>query len=256
MTAVYLAAFLLMQNTLELLDRVGIDQKPGAQVSENIVLLDEKGGEVPLQSFLHRKPLLLTPVYFECPSLCTMQLQGLVRALRAMKFVPGEEFDILTVSIDPAETPELARARKAAYIKDYDKPRAAAGWHFLTGRPEEIRRLTEEIGFRYTFDSTTGQWAHASTLVVLTPDGRVSRYFNTLDYDPTDLKLALMEASKERIGSVVDKILLFCYRYDPSTQRYSLYVLGALRVASAATLAALAAFVLAASRKRQRPATG
>jgi protein SCO1/2 len=184
--------------------------------------------------------------------LCTLILNGLLRSLRALSFTAGREFIVLTVSFDPREGPELAAAKKRAYVRSYGRSEAERGWHFLTGEETAIRRLTEAVGFRYAFDAETGQFAHASGIMVLTPQGRVARYFYGIEYAPRDLRLGLVEAAQGKIGSPVDQLLLYCYHYDPKTGRYSMLIMNVLRLAGAATVLALGGFMLAMFRRERR----
>jgi protein SCO1 len=251
MNLMLVMSLLLLQTPQDsILTSIGIDQKLGAQVDPGTTLRDETGKAVQLGEFFRGKPVILTPVYYECPMLCSMQLNGLVRALRVMQFSVGKEFEVVTFSIDPGETPELASSKKDHYVRDYGKAGAAAGWHFLTGDTESIKKLTDEIGFRYTYDEPIDQWAHASAILVLTPDGRVSQYFYGIEHDPGDLKYSLIEASGGKIGSFLDHALLFCYRYNPSTGKYSLMIMRVVRLAGVATVLGIVAFVVLAGRRR------
>jgi protein SCO1 len=239
------------------LRNVGFDQRLGAQVPRDLPFRDEAGRTVTLRDYLGDKPVVLVPAYYECPMLCTLVLNGVVSALRALPFDVGREFRVVTVSFNPNETSELAAQKKAAALGQYRRPGAEAGWHFLTGDEGSVRPLMQAIGFRYAWDAAAGQYAHPSGLVVLTPGGRPSRYFYGVEFPPRDLRLALVEASGERIGSVVDQLLLFCFHYDPATGRYSRVALGAVRAGGVLTLAALAAFVvlmLRRDRARRPPA--
>jgi protein SCO1/2 len=227
---------------------IGIDQNLGVQVDSNVTLRDEHGNEVRLGDFLGSRPVILMPVYYECPMLCSMQLNGLVAAMHVLPFTPGKEFEIVTFSIDPNETPDLALAKKEHYIRDYGRPNADRGWHFLTGNIEAIHKLTDSVGYRYTYDAPIRQWAHASALVVLTPAGRVSQYFFGIEYDPTDLKFSLIEASGGKIGSFIDHALLFCYQYDPSKGKYSLAIVRVIQAAGLATILGIVTFIIYAKR--------
>jgi len=193
--------------------------------------------------------VLLVPAYYECPMLCTIVLNGVVSALRALPFDVGKEFRVVTFSFNPRETSELAAAKKTTYLEDYRRPGAAAGWHFLTGDEPSIAALTQAIGFRYAWDEASKQYAHASGIVVLTPAGRISHYFFGVEFAPRDLRLALVEASGEHIGSLVDQLLLFCFHYDPATGRYSRVALNAVRAGGVLTLAVLVAFVVLMLRR-------
>jgi protein SCO1 len=248
MKATLFAMLLLLQAPDSGITSIGIDQKLGVQVDGSIPFQDEEGNTVRLDNFFGTKPIILTPVYFECPMLCSMELNGLVRALRVMRFTAGEEFQIVTFSFDPNEGPRLASAKRDQYLRDYGKPSARGGWHFVTGNAESIRQLTDEIGFRYTRDESLKQWAHASAVVVLTPDGRVSQYFYGIEHDPGDLKLSLVQASGGKIGSFVDRAVLFCYQYDAHAGKYSLAILRVIRVAAIATLLAVVGFIVANRR--------
>jgi protein SCO1 len=243
---------LFLQAPNPILSRVGVDQKLGSPVDSSIVVHDEDGHNIRLGDLFRNRPVLLTPVYYECPMLCSVQLNSLVRALKVMPMVPAKDFDIITFSIDPRETPEVARSRKQHYVRDYGKAGADTAWHFLTADAESIKRLTDSIGFRYTVDPSTGQFAHVSTLLTLMPDGRISQYFYGLEYDPADLKASLRRASEGKVGSLVQQALLYCYKYDPSTGRYSLSILRIVRVGGIATILGLFGVAGWAARQRKR----
>jgi len=228
---------------------VAFDQRLGAEVPLDVAFRDETGASVTLRDYLGDKPVLLVPAYYECPMLCTIVLNGVVSALRALPFDVGKEFRVVTFSFNPRETSELAAAKKATYLEDYRRPGAAAGWHFLTGDEPSIAALTQAIGFRYAWDEASKQYAHASGIVVLTPAGRISHYFFGVEFPPRDLRLALVEASGEHIGSLVDQLLLFCFHYDPATGRYSRVALNAVRAGGVLTLAVLVAFVVLMLRR-------
>ncbi len=234
------------------LREVGFDQRIEQVVPGDIALRDEAGRDVRLADYLGKKPVVLALVYYECPSLCTMTLNGLVSAMNAISFDAGREYDVVTVSFEPRETPALATAKKETYLKRYQRPGAAAGWHFLTGEPEQIARLTQAVGFRYTWDERIRQYAHPSGVVVLTPQGKVARYLFGIEYAPKDLRFALVEASEGRVGGVVDQAILFCYQYDPMTGKYGTAIMRLLRVASVLTLAALGTFIFTMWRRERR----
>jgi len=231
---------------------VGIDQRLNEQVPLGLEFKDETGKRVQLRQYFGRKPLVLSLVYYECPMLCTMVLNGMLRSFRAMKLDVGRDFEVVTVSFDPGDTPELAAAKKQGYIERYERQGAAGGWHFLTGEETAIRELTRAVGFRYKYDAASGQFVHASAIMVLTPDGRLSRYLYGIDYAPRDLRLALVESSAGRIGSPVDAVLLYCFHYDPSTGKYSLLIMNVIRAAGTATVAVLGAFLLVMFRRDRR----
>lgn len=230
---------------------VGYDQKLGERVPLDIVLRDETGAPVSLAAAVGDKPTVLSLVYYECPMLCTLTLNGLVSALNVLPFEPGREFSLVTVSFDAREKPEQAQKRKQAYLSRYHKPGAPA-WRFLTGDQEALDRLTKAVGFRYAWDERSQQFAHPAGIVVLTPDGRIARYLYGVEYAPKDLRLGLIEASQGRIGSPVDKLLLYCYQYDPMQGKYGAVVLRVVRVAGVATLLGLGGFVIVALRRERR----
>jgi protein SCO1/2 len=217
------------------LKEIGIDQKLDSQVPLDAVFQDEFGRSVPLSTYFRSgKPVLLALVYYQCPMLCTQILNGVERSLKAVSFNPGRDFEVVAVSFDPSDTPELAAQKKANHLKRYGRPDTANGWHFLTGTEPEIRKVTEAVGFRYRWDEATRQFAHASGIMILTPQGKVSRYFYGVEYAPRDVRLGLVEASNNRIGSAADKILLFCYHYDPGTGKYGAVAMNMVRFAGAA----------------------
>lgn len=228
---------------------VGFDQRLGEQVPLDLPFRDEAGRTVTLRQYLGDKPVLLVPAYYECPMLCTLVLNGVVSALRALPFDIGREFRVVTVSFNPKETSELAAAKKTHYLAEYRRPGAEAGWHFLVGDDSSIRPLLASIGFRYAWDDTAKQYAHASGVVVLTPAGRVSHYFYGVEYPPRDLRLAFVEASNEHIGSFVDQLLLFCFHYDPTTGRYSRVAMNAVRLGGVLTILALGTFLFVMLRR-------
>lgn len=236
----------------ELLQEVGLDQKLNAQIPFGLTFKDESGRPVKLGDYFGKRPVILTLNYFECPMLCTEVLNGLTGALRTLNFSVGKEFDVVTVSFDPRDTPELARAKKANYVERYHREGAANGWHFLTGNEPEISMLTRAVGFRYAYNKAVGQYAHASGIMVLTPDGRLSRYFYGIEYGPRDLKLALMESADHKIGSPVDQLLLACFHYDPSAGKYSLAVMRVVRTAGVATLLMIGGAVVMLRRRERR----
>jgi protein SCO1/2 len=238
----------------ELLQEVGLDQKLNTQVPLNLRFRDEDGRVVTLGDYFGKRPVILTLNYFECPMLCTEVLNGLVSALGVMNFSVGKEFDVVTVSFDPRDTPERARQKKAAYLGRYKRPGSESGWHFLTGSDHEIAALTRAVGFRYAYNAKAGQFAHASGVMVATPEGRLSHYFYGIEYGPRDLRLALVEASDHKIGTAVDQVLLACFHYDPSSGRYSMAVMTAVRAAGLAMVGLIAgAIVLMRRRERRGP---
>jgi protein SCO1/2 len=234
------------------LRNVGIDQRLNRQIPLDLAFRDETGRSVQLRQYFGKKPVILTLVYYECPMLCTLVLNDLLRNMKEMTLNVGEDFDVLTVSFDPREKPELAAGKKDSYVGRYRRAGAAEGWHFLTGDEPSIEALTKAVGFRYAFDPKTGQYAHASAIMVLTPEGRLSRYFYGVEYSPRDLRLSLVEASANRIGTKADQVALFCFHYDPTTGKYGLAIMNALRVAGLATVFGLAMLVWGMSRRGRR----
>ncbi|HTX33905.1 MAG TPA: SCO family protein [Bryobacteraceae bacterium] len=216
------------------LQGVGIDQRLDQQMPLGLTFRDEFGRDVQLSSFFHGKPVILALVYYRCPMLCTQILNGLESSLKAVSFMPGRDFEVLAVSFDPKDTPETAASKKQLYLRRYGRPGAANGWHFLTGDETNIHALTEAVGYHVKYDPSTDQWAHASGIMIATPEGRLSRYFYGVEYAPRDLRLGLVEASASKIGSPVDQILLFCYHYDPATGKYGTLAVGMVRYAGGA----------------------
>ena len=225
------------------LENVGIEQHLDAQVPPDLIFRDETGTTVKLGDYFGRKPLILNLVYYNCTMLCGEALAGLASAMRLVKFDVGNEFDVVTVSFDPRETPEMAAAKKKDYVKRYGRANTAAGWHFLTGQPESINALTRIVGFQYQYDAKSKQYAHATAIMVLTPQGRISRYFYGVDFPPKDLRMGLVEASQGKIGNAVDAVLLYCYHYDPETGKYGAMVANILRLAAAATILIMGFFL-------------
>jgi len=234
-----------------ILEHVGFDQRIGDVIPLDLPFRDEDGNTVPLRTFFQGKPVVLVPAYYECPMLCTLVLNGVVSALRALPFDAAKEFQVVVFSFNPRETPALAKAKKETYLSEYRRPDSAAGWHFLTGDEDSIAKLTAAIGFRYAWDEAQKQYAHASGIVVVTPQGRLARYFYGVEFPPRDLRLALVEASTEKIGTVVDELLLFCFHYDPATGRYSQVALDVVRAGGLATVLALGIFIVVMLRRER-----
>jgi protein SCO1 len=233
---------------------VGFDQHLGETLPLDMPFRDESGREVRLGEYFGRRPVVLSLVYYECPMLCTLSLNGLVSALSVLPWTPGQEFELVTVSFDPRETPAQATIKKKAYLARYKRDGAAAGWHFLTGDEKSVRALTRAAGFRYAWDQAGGQFAHPAGVVVVTPDGHVSRYLFGVEYAPKDLRLALVEASAGKVGGPVEQLLLFCYRYDPATGKYGPFVLGMVRLGGVLTLLALGLFYFVSFRRERAQA--
>jgi protein SCO1/2 len=230
---------------------IDVEQKLGTTLPMDARFRDELGNEVTLSALIGDRPVVIAPVYYECPMLCSLVLEGFVKALRPLGFTPGKEFDVIVMSFDPGEGPELALRKKAAYLALYGKEETAGGWHFLTGSEEEIRRVTDAIGFRYRYDSERDEYAHAASLVLATPDGKLARYFFGVEYSTRDLRLGLVEAAAGKIGGVVDQFLLYCYHYDPSVGRYSAAVLNLVRLGGIATVSAMLVGFMAMRRREK-----
>ncbi|MEP6768153.1 MAG: SCO family protein [Acidobacteriota bacterium] len=231
---------------------VGIDQKLGAQIPLDLLFQDEGGRPVRLRQYFGDRPVVLVLAYYNCPMLCTQVLNGLVSSMRALSFDAGKEFEVVTVSFDPHDRPADAAAKKVPYIREYGRPGAAQGWHFLTGGPGSIDRLAQAVGFRYSWDNDLAQFAHASAIFVLTPDGKLSRYFFGIEYAPRDLRLGLIEASNRRIGNPVDALLLYCYHYDPKVGKYGAVVMNLVRLAGVGAVLILSTFVTLMWRRDRR----
>jgi protein SCO1 len=247
----------------KVLKDVGIDQKLNEQLPLDLVFKDENGADVKLGDYFGKKPVVLSLVYYQCPMLCNQVLNGMVTAFKVMNFKAGQEFDVVTVSFDPRESPYLASEKKNTYVNYLPADRragAASGWHFLTGDAASIKRLTEAVGFRYHWDDATNQFAHASAIYVTTPEGKLARYLYGVEYAPRDLRLSLIEAADNKIGSPVDQLMLYCYHYDPTTGKYGARVMRVMQVGGVVTLFGIVALLLTLRRRsvaqvdlRERP---
>jgi protein SCO1 len=226
------------------LQNVGIEQHLDSQVPRDLAFVDDTGKNVKLGDYFGRKPLILNLVYYNCTMLCGEELAGLASAMRLVKFDVGNEFDVITVSFDPRETPAMAAAKKKDYVSRYGRANAASGWHFLTGSAESINTLSKAVGFQYQYDPQTNQYAHATAIMVLTPEGHISRYFYGVDFPPKDLRMGLVEASQKKIGNTVDAVLLYCYHYNPETGKYGAMVANILRLGAALTIALIGGLIL------------
>lgn len=222
---------------------VGVDQKLDAQIPLGLVFRDEMGDTVSLSQYFHSKPVIVSLVYYNCPMLCTQILNGMVETFRVLKFTAGEEFEVITVTIDPSESHELAAEKKSMYVEAYGRTGVEKGWHFLTGDQESIKKLADAVGYRYVYDEKSGQFAHGSAIMVATPDGKLARYLYGIEYGGKDLTFSLMEAAKGKIGTPVDRILLLCYHYDPETGKYSVLVTNLLRGGGVLVLLILGGFI-------------
>ena len=238
------------------LREIGFDQNLDQQLPLDAQFVDEDGQQVRIGQYYGSRPVILGFVYYECPMLCTQVLGAMTATLGVMSLEPGQDYEVVLVSIDPRETPAQARAKKTEYMHRLRRPETDGGWHFLTGTEPEIQRMAKAAGFRYVWDAETQQYAHPSGIIVTTPDGRPARYLFGIEYGPRDVKLAVVEASAGKIGSLADNLLLFCYHYDPMTGRYGFVVMGAIRIAAVATLMALGSFVFLMVRRERRKAGG
>jgi protein SCO1/2 len=231
------------------MDDVGIHQRLEQQIPLDLTFRDESGKTVQLGNYIGKKPVILNFVYYRCPMLCPELLIGLESSLKVLKFNVGKEFDVVTVSFDPNDTPQVAASKKADIIKRYGRPGAENGWHFLTGQAQSITALAEAAGFQYRFDKKTGQFAHATAIMVLTSEGKLSQYYYGVDFSPKDLRLSLIQASDNKIGTLTDAVLLYCFHYDPATGKYSLLIGRVIQVAGGLTILLLGGMLLLLSKR-------
>jgi protein SCO1/2 len=238
---------------LTILDKAGIDQHLNAQIPLDLNFVDENGQPVQLRQYFGQKPVIITMVYFTCPMLCSEVLSGLTGTLVSMsKFNIGREFNVLTVSFDPRDTPQAGRENKTRYLRRYRRAGSEEGWHFLTGKQEQIQQLAQALGFRYTWDEQNQQYAHASGIMLLTPDGRISQYYYGIEYAPRDLEFGLIESSHGKIGTLIDKaLLLYCYHYDPRQGKYGVAIFNVLRISATATILVLGGFLFIMLRRER-----
>lgn len=239
-----------------ILNGVGIAQNLNQQLPLSLTFTDDAGKQVQLASYFGKRPAILALVYYQCPMLCSEELNGLTGALQMVKFVPGKDFDVIVVSIDPTEGTDLAASKKRSYLKRYGHPETAAGWHFLTGTQANIDALTKAVGFGYVKipgpDGKLTQFAHASSIQIVTPEGKLAQYYMGVEYSPKDLRLGLVDASANRIGSPVDNILTYCYHYDPKTNKHSLIVARVVQLGGLVTVFTLGGFMLTMFRRDAR----
>jgi protein SCO1/2 len=238
--------------TLQILREVSISQNLNAPIPPDLNFRDEEGKSVRLGNYFGGKPILLSLVYFDCPALCTEVLNGELRTMRAISLDLGKDFEAITVSFEPKDTPALAKAKRDVYAGQYGRPGAVNHWHFLTGEQPSIDALTQAVGFHYAYDSAGRQYAHAAAIMVLTPEGRIARYFYGVQYSGRDVRLGLVEASEGKIGTPTDHALLFCYQYDPMTGKYGLVVMNVLRAAGGLTVLAIGVFMFVMFRRDRR----
>ena len=238
------------------LQQIRFDQRLDQQLPLDAEFKDEQGATVRLGDYFGARPVVVAFVYYECPMLCNQILNGLVSGIGVLDQTVGEDFDVVAISFDARETPVQAAAKKATYVDAYKRPGSERGWHFLTGDETTIKRVTDTAGFQFAWDAATQQFAHASGVIVATPEGKLSRYLFGIEYPPRDLKFALMESSAGRIGSVVDQVLLYCYHYEPATGTYSLVAMNAVRMGGVVTMVALVGFVGISLRRDGRARAG
>lgn len=236
----------------EIFQKVKIEPKIGEKLPLHLSFKDENGKTVQLKDFFREKPIMLTPVYYECPMLCSLILKGIIKALKILKFVPGKEFEIVSFSFDPEETSEQAKAVKASVMTQIGHEEAKTGWHFLTGDETTISALTDAIGFESAFDAKSGEFAHAATILIITPQGVISKYFYGIEFSPKDIQFGLIEAADEKLGSAIDKLMLLCYHYNPITGKYGLAVMSLLRFGGIITVAILFIFIFQSLRKEKK----
>jgi protein SCO1/2 len=238
------------------LKNVGIQQNLNQQIPPDLAFTDDLGRKVQFADYFGKKPLILNFVYYTCPMLCGEELSGLESTLRVLKFDVGREFEVITISFDPKDTPEAAAKKKEEFLRRYHRPGAERGWHFLVGQPAAIEAATKAAGFQYDYDDKTGQFAHSTAIMVLTPQGKIAQYYYGIEYPPNDLRLALVEASQNRIGNLVDELLLYCYHYDPEKGKYSATVMRVLRLMAVATMLCVGTLLFAMIRRNSGGSQG
>jgi protein SCO1/2 len=257
-----LAALLLLAATTGLraeqplpqqLQGVGIDEKLGKQVDLNLTFIAENGYPVALKEFFHKdKPVILNFVYYSCPMLCTLVLNGQTTALENIPGTIGKDFEVVTISIDPTETFGLAQQKRAAYLEQYGRP--TTGWHFLVDHEGNVKKLAEQVGFHYRYDERQQQYAHAAAIMVLTPEGKLSRYLYGIKFNPRDLRLALAEAAESKFSISVDRVLLYCFHYDPQARGYVLFATNLMRIGGALTVVAIVVMLFTLRRREKKMA--
>jgi len=235
------------------LKNVGIEQNLNQQIPADLAFQDDTGKSVRLGDYFGNKPLILNLVYYRCPMLCGEVLSGLESALRVLKFDVGKQFDVLTVSFDPKDTPQIAAAKKAEYLSRYKRAGAGQGWHFLVGPQDSVTRLTQAAGFQYEYDPKSDQFAHATAIMVLTPEGKIAQYYYGVEYAPKDLRLGLIQASQNKIGTAVDQVLLYCYHYDPATGKYGAVISRILKLSGTATILIMGVLLTVLFRRGSSP---
>jgi protein SCO1 len=234
------------------LSDVGIDQKLNQQLPLDAEFTNDKGEQVKLRDYFREKPVVFAFAYYTCPMLCGQVLQGVTGSLRALSFDAGKEFDVVVVSFDPRDSLKHAVKAKNTYIHRYGRPGSENGWHFLFGDSNAIRQVTQAAGFKYRWDELSKQYAHGSAMMVVTPDGKLSKYFFGIEFAPKDVKFALMEAAENKIGTVIDQVMLYCFHYDPKQGKYGPYVVNILRLGASATIIAFGAFYISMRKRSKR----
>lgn len=246
----------LNNNTGVDINKIRIEQKMGSQIPLDLTFRDESGKTVALRSYFKDKPVVLVMAYYECPMLCTVVLNELTRVMKSEKrYSIGKDYEVITVSISPTETPELAAKKKENYVNSYQRTGGKSGWHFLVGDEANINQLADSVGFNYVYDPKTKQYAHSAGVMILTPEGKLARYLLGIDYTAKDLRFALIESSKNKIGNPVEQVILYCYQYDPSTGRYGLVIMRVVQLAGILTVLSLGTFIfmmVRAERHRSR----
>jgi protein SCO1/2 len=237
---------------MEMLKQVSFEQRLNAQLPLDLQFRDEEGRTLALKDLFKDKPVIIAPVYYECPMLCDLTMSGVVKALRTLKLEPGKDFEMVMLSFNPKETPVIAAEKKRAYLKRYNRPGTENGWHFLTGDEPQIEALTQAMGFRYVYDPTTKQYAHAAGIVIATPQGKLSRYIFGMDPAARDVRLGIVDSALGKVGDPVAQLLLMCFHYDPTGGKYTLNVLTAVRIAGALTLAVMGGFLIVNLRRERR----
>ncbi|MDP7238943.1 MAG: SCO family protein [Candidatus Latescibacteria bacterium] len=235
-----------------ILKNVGIEQKIGTRLPLDLKFTDESGALVELSQYFGNKPIILSLVYYDCPMLCTEVLNGINRTTAPLKLSIGEDFEMISISFDPNETHELASQKKKIYVRRNNRPGAAEGWHFLTGNASSIEAITDAVGFNYVYDETEQQFVHGSAIMVVTPKGIVSHYFFGIEYPTDDLRLALVEASENKLGTVYDQVLLYCFHYDPTRGKYGVVIMNVIRLAGVGTLLVMGSFMFVMFRRDRR----
>ena len=234
------------------LDKIGIDEKLGEQLDLTIPFKNEKGHDVTLGTYFGKKPVFLILIYYECPTLCSLHLNALLNTFKDFEWSIGNQFEFVAISIDPEESPKLAEKKLDTYFKEYGRPETRDGWHFLTGSKESVKKITDQIGFRYAWDPREQQWAHTAAAYIITPEGKTSYYHYGMDINPKVLRLSLVEAAKHNIGSVMDRVLLFCLQYDPNKKTYAFYAFNIMRLGGVITILFLAFYLFRFWRKENK----